>query len=160
MAATIYRITNNLTNDFYIGKTTITIHSRFHRHKALAKAGSPCHLHRALRKYGSENFSVALVEEVDNAISSEREIYWISTLHPQYNMTSGGESAFGNKYALGHKHSPETLTKMSEAKMGNKHRLGHTHSSETRTKMSKSHKLYWDTEAGLKRRLIFHGHIL
>jgi group I intron endonuclease len=114
MAATIYRITNNLTNDFYIGKTVQNLNIRFNSHKSTAKAGNPCHLHRALRKYGPEAFSIALVEKVDNMVLlNSREIYWIATLSPHYNMTPGGEGG-----PAGRKRSPETCAKISKSCRG------------------------------------------
>jgi hypothetical protein len=42
-----------------------------------------------MRKYGIENFMIEVLEITEHL--DEREKYWISTLHPQYNMTAGGE---------------------------------------------------------------------
>ena len=51
-----------------------------------------------MRKYGIMNFMVELVESLDNEESlNEREKYWISTLNPHYNMTSGGDGGNTSK---------------------------------------------------------------
>jgi hypothetical protein len=42
-----------------------------------------------MRKYGTINFTIKVLEETDSP--NEREIYWIKTLHPHYNMTEGGD---------------------------------------------------------------------
>jgi hypothetical protein len=42
-----------------------------------------------MRNYGIHNFTIKIIEETDRG--SEREIYWISKLNPQYNMTVGGD---------------------------------------------------------------------
>jgi group I intron endonuclease len=88
----IYQITNILTNDIYIGKTTDPSY-RFYRHKYNAKKNkSRAHIHRAMRKYGVENFTFSVLEQVESVnILNEREIYWIAKLKPKYNMTKGGD---------------------------------------------------------------------
>lgn len=47
-----------------------------------------------MNKYGIENFKVECLEEVDNDILSDREIYWIHELQSYkdgYNATKGGD---------------------------------------------------------------------
>jgi group I intron endonuclease len=85
----IYRITNSVTQNFYIGKTTKTIEERFQRHKYNAEYGSQSYIHRSMRKYGYENFTIEIIEQTDNL--NERECYWIEKLSPKYNMTYGGD---------------------------------------------------------------------
>jgi hypothetical protein len=51
-------------------------------------------LYRAFSKYGIDNFSIKEIEECDNAIIDEREIYWIDyfdAYRKGYNCTAGGE---------------------------------------------------------------------
>lgn len=52
-------------------------------------------LYRAMRIYGVENFQISEIEQVDNNILSEREIYWINELGTYgangYNATIGGD---------------------------------------------------------------------
>jgi len=93
MKNVIYKITNIKTDQHYVGKTTKTMEQRLQRHiRESIKENSQTHLHRAMRKYGAEHFSIELLEAVSDASKlDEREIHWISTIKPHYNMTSGGE---------------------------------------------------------------------
>ena len=84
----IYKITNKVNGNFYIGKTTKSIEERFKRHCQLSKNGKT-YLYRAMRKYGIENFTVDVLEKT--IFLDEKEKYWISKLNPIYNMTSGGD---------------------------------------------------------------------
>jgi group I intron endonuclease len=88
----IYQITNNITSDFYIGKSN-NPKDRFYKHKYNAKNNkSQAFLYRAMRKYGVENFSFTILEKVKNQENLNcREIYWIEKLSPKYNMTKGGD---------------------------------------------------------------------
>lgn len=89
----IYKITNNINQKSYIGKTARSIQIRYKEHlKNINYLDLP--LYRALKKYGKENFSIIQLEECDNKILDEREIYWINyyqTYKNGYNCTAGGE---------------------------------------------------------------------
>lgn len=87
----IYSIKNEITQDIYVGKTTKSIEERFQRHIYNSRYGSKTHLHRSIRKYGETNFTISLIEEVDDDILNQREIYHIQEIKPHYNMTSGGD---------------------------------------------------------------------
>ena len=127
----IYKITNILTLDFYVGKTVKTLKQRFSNHKAFAKRESKTHLHRAINKYGSENFVIESVEEniLNEKSLNEREIFWINKLSPRYNMTFGGEGGL-----IGYKHSQITKYKISKS------HIGKQHSQQSKLKMSESSK--------------------
>ena len=84
----IYKITNKVNGNFYIGKTSKTADERFKRHFYNHKHGNT-YLYRAMRKYGFDNFQIEIVEKTN--FLNEREIFWISELSPEYNMTKGGD---------------------------------------------------------------------
>lgn len=92
MSAIIYRITNTVNEHIYVGKTIKTLGVRFsqHVHEA-AKRQSQTHLHRAMRKYGVDAFIVDILEYTDAGNINERELHWVATLQPHYNMTEGGD---------------------------------------------------------------------
>ena len=96
--AYIYKITNDINQKIYIGKTERTVEERFLEHCRAFKRES-CEkrpLYSAMRKYGIEHFHIELIEETDNP--EEREIYWIEKLGSfknGYNATLGGD---GKKY--------------------------------------------------------------
>lgn len=96
MEGSIYKITNDINDKVYIGKTLHTIEKRFREHikDAERREKEKRPLYSAIRKYGAEHFSVELIEKADIAELSNREIYWISfydAYRNGYNATLGGE---------------------------------------------------------------------
>lgn len=89
----IYKIINNINKDFYIGKTSNDIETRFYHHKYNSqKRKSQTYLHRAMKKYGINNFSISQIDEAKTLKELNlKEIYWIESLSPRYNMTKGGD---------------------------------------------------------------------
>ena len=86
----IYQITNEITSDFYIGKTK-DLAARKQRHRELT-ANSSALIHRAMRKYGSDNFSFIILEsDIEPSQIDDRERYWIAEKKPRYNLTIGGD---------------------------------------------------------------------
>lgn len=92
----IYKITNDVNDKVYIGKTLLSIDKRLSEHKQDScrdqKQTRP--LYRAMNKYGCDKFHIELVEEcpIDNL--SEREIFWIDFYNSYkngYNATIGGD---------------------------------------------------------------------
>ena len=89
----IYKITNKINNKVYIGKTIRSLDVRFKEHLR-DSAIKDSKLYRAIRKYGKENFSIELIEEVEEESLSERERFWIKendSYYHGYNSTFGGE---------------------------------------------------------------------
>ena len=89
----IYVIKNDINNKPYVGKTVTTLANRWLHHKDDYQKYD-WHLYRAMRKYGIEHFWIEQIEECDDSIIDEREIYWINQLDSYnngYNMTIGGE---------------------------------------------------------------------
>ncbi len=90
----IYKITNQLTQEVYIGQSR-NIEHRIAYHKAASKRlNETTLLYRKIREYGIENFSFEVIEECDIDKLDEREIYWISyynSYEKGYNMTRGGQ---------------------------------------------------------------------
>ena len=90
----IYKITNNINNKIYVGKTEFSIEKRFKEHckDAFRERNEKRPLYAAMRKYGVENFEISLIEETDNP--EEREVYWIGYYDGYtkgYNATRGGD---------------------------------------------------------------------
>ena len=91
--AYIYKITNDINDKVYVGKTEFSIEKRFKEHcrDAFKERNEKRPLYSAIKKYGVEHFHIELVEETDNP--NEREIYWIEVLEGYtkgYNATLGG----------------------------------------------------------------------
>lgn len=92
----IYKITNDINDKVYIGKTLSSIEERFKQHKkdSLKELEQIRPLYRAMRKYGIEKFHIEKVEECPLEILSDREKYWIeffSSYKNGYNATIGGD---------------------------------------------------------------------
>ena len=88
----IYKATNKINRKFYIGRCKGPIEIREYKHWWYAtnkKTNMP--FPNALRKYGRNNFIWEIIEETTQYNNSEREIYWIDKLNPQYNATLGGD---------------------------------------------------------------------
>lgn len=81
----IYKITNLVTGDFYIGSSK-NIKRRWATHKCsstwISRPGVK--LYQAFIEYDLNNFSFEIIEETDNL--REREQYWIDQLNPSYNI--------------------------------------------------------------------------
>lgn len=116
----IYKITNIITNQSYIGQT-VDYKKRWENHISLCKSpnvkGYNRPLYKAMRSYGIENFSFDVLEECGSDISNDREEYYMwlyNTIAKGYNHEKSGK----------HKtHSEETKRKMSEAQLGDKNHM-------------------------------------
>ena len=82
----IYKITNTITGDFYIGSSK-NVKRRWESHKwpSTWKKHSNSQLYLDMRKYGIENFVFEVIEEVEPGSLKETEQYFIETLKPTYN---------------------------------------------------------------------------
>ena len=80
----VYKITNIITGEFYIGSSK-NIESRWADHKSpsVHKLRPNSKLYKAMAKYGRDNFTIEVIEETDNL--REREQYYIKQLKPSYN---------------------------------------------------------------------------
>ena len=148
----------------YIGQT-INEKQRKRQHINLCKKGIDHKFYRAVKKYGWDNFVYGIIDEYDDAILNEQEIFYIikyNTYENGYNSTLGGggvrvfthnENTRKKLSDLnkGHTVSEETKRKISEAG------IGRTHSEETRNAISKkisgeNHPMYG------KMRELHHGY--
>lgn len=90
----IYKITNQLNQKFYIGKS-VNIHKRWLAH---CRDTDSCPIHKAIQKYGKQNFSIEILEQCSQQKLNEKEIFWIEKYNGYlnsncYNATRGGDGA-------------------------------------------------------------------
>ena len=82
----VYKITNKITGDFYIGSSK-DIKSRWRNHKKPSawnkQPNNPMYID--MRKYGVEKFDFEVIEEVEEGSLKEAEQQFIETLKPTYN---------------------------------------------------------------------------
>lgn len=154
----IYKITNNINNKIYIGKTS-NPKRRWYHHCYIAKQPVNKYkkypIHHAIYKYKESNFKFEIIDQTESKEEIfQKEIQYILNLRNQnfklYNITNGGEGVGG------YIHSNETRQKISRSNKGklsgNKHPMfgkgntilginnpfyGKKHSDDTKNKMSK-----------------------
>lgn len=146
--AFIYKITNLITGQLYIGKTHRTINERFADHRRNSKKGTT-YLYTAMRKYGVKNFSISLIEECDSNIINEREIFWIAQLNSLaplgYNMAeggNGGDNSTSPNFIKSMEQYHSTRPKHAYATFG---MAGKKHAEETKYQQSVARQKHWDS---------------
>lgn len=135
----IYKITNRITGESYIGKTSKSIEERLRVHFYTSNQDSQTHLHRAIRKYGIDHFTTDLLESqipVENI--DDREIFWIDKLQPEYNMTKGGEGRDTSSSPNFKRSMKEYHANKSREEYATFGMLGKTQSDQTKQKISES----------------------
>lgn len=115
----IYKITNDVNNKVYIGKTDRTIKQRFNEHlkDRYRFSFEKRPLYEAMNKYGAEHFNIELIEECSQEEACDREIHWIEQYNSYigfensngYNATTGGD---GKQYAFTTQQEIEKLIKL------------------------------------------------
>ena len=82
----IYKITNTVTGDFYIGSSN-DVKRRWAEHKkpSTCKNNPNNQLYQDMQKYGLDKFDFQILEEVEIEKLKETEQQFIETLKPTYN---------------------------------------------------------------------------
>ena len=83
----IYKITNTITKDFYIGSSK-DVKRRWAVHKCPSKWNEHpnCPMYQDMRKYGVDKFSFQILAEVEAEKLKETEQQFIEKLQPTYNQ--------------------------------------------------------------------------
>lgn len=153
----IYKITNQLNGEVYIGQTTKSLEERMIWHRNAFVSQVDTHLYNAMHKYGWDNF---VAEVIDSSACTKEELdalerYYIKEYNSMvdgYNMTEGGESNPMNCRRSREKHdkimrSNEVRTKISESmKLSYAERGGP--SEEHRKHLSEQKKAMYASEQG------------
>ena len=102
----IYQISNNVTEDTFIGSTTSALYKRLYRHKYDADKGGKSKLCDLIRAVGKDKFFIELIDEgvfSDTDAVNAREMSWIRerrcTLNECYSETKSLE--IHNKFSGG-----------------------------------------------------------
>lgn len=116
MKGRIYKITNRINGKVYVGQTVKTLKERFQKHCWSTTEKDNYHLNmaikKAIKKYGKENFTIELIEEVEQNKLDEREVYWISfydSYKKGYNCTLGGQNGATRETILNWKEENEVI---------------------------------------------------
>lgn len=110
----VYKITNIITGEFYIGSSKNIKHRwTGHRSPSTWARRPGMKLYQAFIKYGLDNFKFEIIEETDNL--KEKEQYYIEQLKPTYNnrWADGQDTERYKKYQKTYRkiHSKELLAK-------------------------------------------------
>lgn len=109
----IYKITNNINNKIYIGKSTDSRANKIRNYY-----GSGLLINRAIEKYGIENFTKEILEKCDNNTElCVKEKYWIEVYNSRnleigYNIAEGGD---GGDTISNHPNADKIKSKISKS---------------------------------------------
>lgn len=136
----IYKITNNITNKFYIGSSD-DIYKRWYHHKRTLNNGTHAnrYLQASWNKYGSEAFEFGIIEQCEESELLKKEQNYIEEYYNSgilYNIAK-----FASAPMKGRHHSEESKRKFSEYRKGrhagvNNPMYGKHLSEETKKKLS------------------------
>lgn len=114
----IYKITNLITGDCYIGQSR-NLKKRINNHHQKGIHSKLFEDH--IKEYGWESFETEILEECDTEVLLEREAYYIELLKPTYNTIIRGRDVPKetrdkiSKSLTGLKQSEETIAKRKES---------------------------------------------
>lgn len=95
----VYKATNKINGDFYIGRTSMLLRERLygHYHESLSGRRQD-KFHLAINKFGFENFDFAILHECNSVLESMiKETESIVKLNPTYNTKIGASGKVGSK---------------------------------------------------------------
>ena len=122
--ASIYKMTNTITGEIYIGCTTKSVNKRFMEHKSRSKADKylTIKLYKSIREYGFENF---IVEELFKCDNSSKELFEIETIAKYDSFNNGLNHTIGGKGIIGYEYNETHRKKALKTLMaGDKYRKG------------------------------------
>jgi group I intron endonuclease len=117
----IYKITNNINNKIYIGKT-INFSKRYLKYLSEIRNGkSKQYIIRTLKKYGIENFTFDIIDKAGSEIElnekEKKHINEYESIKNGYNITKGGD---GGDTISNNDNKKEIFEKRSDNYKGNK----------------------------------------
>ena len=136
----IYKITNTVTNDFYIGSSK-NVKKRWANHKCPSawKNNPNNQLYKDMQKYGLDKFDFQILEEVEIEKLKETEQKFIETLKPTYN-SNNAKGLDIERYKKSHKESQKKYQKTDKGKEAQKKYNKSDKGKEAQKKYNKSDK--------------------
>lgn len=109
MNSGVYKITNIVTNEFYIGSSVqLSVRKNKHFAQLSRNTHNNKHLQNSFNKHSSSNFSFEILSTCPPEYCLKLEQWFIDNLKPIYNqLLIAGNS-------LGYKHSKESLQKLKQ----------------------------------------------
>lgn len=149
MNSGVYKITNIVNNNIYIGSAT-NFNNRWRTHKLSLQNNKhhSLYLQNAWNKYGKESFVFEIIEQVkDKTKLIEREQHYLDTIKTEYNICKVAGSCLGRitspetKEKIREKRKLQIITEEMKEKLSIKFsgsgnpNFGKCHSEETKNKM-------------------------
>lgn len=136
----IYKITNLINGDCYIGSTQNFI-KRYYTHiNHIRSNKKTCTLLiRAVNKYGESNFKFEILEECHPSLVLEKEQYYLDTFNPKYNIAKKAGSNFGIKRSEIVKENKSLIQKNNWEKL--EYRNKHLNSLSKNWKSGEDHRM-------------------
>ena len=118
----IYKITNTVTGDFYIGSSN-DVKQRWAAHKCQStwKNNPNSPMYQDMRKYGVDKFEFQVIAEVEAGSLKEKEQYFIETLKPTYNDRNANGFDFERRKESQKEYQKSEKGKKSHKKASNKY---------------------------------------
>ena len=112
----IYKITNTITGDFYIGSSN-DVKRRWaaHKCKSIWNDNSNKQLYQDMKKYGTDKFAFEIITEVEIDKLKEAEQHFIETLKPTYN-DKNAKGIDAERYKESHKKANKKYEKSDKGK--------------------------------------------
>jgi group I intron endonuclease len=100
----VYKITNPVNNEFYIGSASLSFAKRFRDHKRFLQFNkNPCsYLQKTYNKNKHVDFIFEILEVCDKEECIKREQFYFDTLNPKYNLCKIAGSSLGRKPSKRH----------------------------------------------------------
>ena len=153
----IYKITNTVNNNIYIGQTITSLKSRWQSHVSSAKCNKPWVICSAIRKYDEENFKIEQIDVAHSKIElNDLEIKYIKDLTPQYNMCAGGGGLGSPSDEVRKRISNRLKGRKFTKEQSERHsarQLGRVLSEETKVKIKNTQvgRTYPDRQTGMSK---------
>ena len=138
----IYKITNTVTGDFYIGSSK-DVKQRWSNHKKHStwKNHPNNQMYLDMKKYGTDKFEFQVIVEVEIEELKEREQYFIETLKPSYN----NYNAKGWDIERQKKHKKEYNKEYNKTEKGKKYQKEY-HKEYEKTEKRKKYKKEYESQ--------------
>lgn len=139
----VYKITNTITGDFYIGSSK-NVKDRWASHKwsSTWKKHPNSRMYRDIQKYCVDKFKFEIIEETTEL--KQREQYWMNLLKPKYNNY--------NAKGIDIERRKRASNEYSQSEKGKEvNKKAHKKYSQSE-KGKKAHKKYLQSEKGKKAR--------
>ena len=137
----VYKITNTVTGDFYIGSSK-NVKDRWASHKwsSTWKKHPNSRMYQDMQKYCVDKFKFEIIEETTEL--KQREQYWMNLLKPKYNNY--------NAKGLDIERRKRVSKEYSQSEKGKKVNNKYQQSEKGKEVKKKAHKKYFQSEKGKK----------